>query len=72
MTSSGFVELGWDSVLKNTAITVLVMIALSAVLYLLFQTFGYDSYLLSINLIALALILLVIFVIRRVFKKFIT
>ena len=61
--------LGSDSVLKNTALTVLVMIALSAALYSVFQVIGYNSYLLGINIIALTLILLVVLFIWRVFKK---
>jgi len=63
--------LGWDSVLKNGAITVLVMIAVSAVLYLIFQVIGYNSYLLSINLIALILVLISILIIWRILKKYV-
>jgi len=43
--------LGWDSVLKLAAVGAFVMIALSAVLFFIFQNIGYDSYLLSIILI---------------------
>ena len=59
----------WDSGLKNAAIVALVMIALSAVLYLIFQTIGYDSYFLRINLIVMTLILVVTLVLWRILKK---
>ena len=61
--------LGWNSVLKNAAITVLVMLALSAVLYFIFQVIGYDSYLLSINLIVLTIISIAILVSWRAMKR---
>ena len=61
--------LDWDSGLKNAPIVVLVMIALSAVLYFVFQVIGYNSYFLSINLIVLILVLIVILVLWRILKK---
>jgi hypothetical protein len=43
--------LEWDSVVKLAAVGALVMIALSVVLFFIFENIGYDSYLLSIILI---------------------
>jgi hypothetical protein len=61
--------LSWDSVLKNAAIAIVVMVAVSGVLYFVLQVTGYNSYLLSINLIALILVLIVILVMWRILKK---
>ena len=64
--------LGWDSVLKNAAIAALVMIAVSAVLYLIFQVIGYNSYLLSINIIALILVFVILIIVWRILSKKLT
>jgi hypothetical protein len=61
--------LSWDSVLKNAGIAIVVMVAVSGVLYFVLQVTGYNSYLLSINLIALILVLIVILVMWRILKK---
>ena len=42
--------LDWGSVLKLTAVGAFVMLALSAVMFFVFQNIGYDSFLLSIVL----------------------
>jgi len=64
--------LEWNSVLKQAAIVSLVMIAVSAVLYLIFQVIGYDSYLLSINLIALILVFVILIIVWRILSKKLT
>jgi hypothetical protein len=61
--------LGWDSVLKLAAVGAFVMIALSAVLFFIFQNIGYDSYLLSIILIISILAFIVLRIIWSA-KKF--
>ena len=61
--------LGWDSVFKLAAIAALVMIVLTAIFYFVFQTIGYNSYWLSINLIAFILVFIAILVLLRILKK---
>jgi hypothetical protein len=61
--------LGWDSVLKMAAVGAFVMLALSTVLFFIFQNIGYDSYLLSIILIVSILAFIVLRIIWSA-KKF--
>jgi hypothetical protein len=61
--------LGWDSVLKMAAVGAFVMLALSTVLFFIFQNIGYDSYLLSIILIISILAFIVLRIIWSA-KKF--
>ena len=61
--------LGWDSVLKLSAVTVLTMITLQLVFYFVFQNIGYDAYLLSLNLVAFILVFIVVLIIWRIIPK---
>ena len=61
--------LEWDSVLKLAAFAALVMIGLTVIFYFVFQAIGYNSYWLSINLIAFILVFIVILVLWRIPKK---
>jgi Na+/proline symporter len=61
--------LGWDSVLRLAAVAVLVMVVLSAVFYFVFQTVGYDSYWLSVTLIAFILLFIILIVVWRIMSK---
>jgi hypothetical protein len=61
--------LGWDSVLKLAAVGVLVMIALQVIFYFIFQNIGYDSYWLSLNLIAFILVFIIVVIAWRIIPK---
>ena len=61
--------LGWDSVLKLAAVGVLLIIALQLIFYFIFQNVGYDSYWLSLTLIAFILILIIVIIIWRILPK---
>jgi hypothetical protein len=61
--------LGWDSVLKLAAWIVLIAIVLQVVFYFVFQNIGYDTYWLSINLIAFILLLIVFIIAWRIITK---
>lgn len=61
--------LGWDSVLKLAAVAALVMIFLQAVFYFVFQTVGYDSYWLSITLVAFILVFVILIIAWRIVSK---
>ena len=61
--------LGWYSVLKLAAATVLIMITLQLVFYFVFQNIGYDAYLLSLNLVAFILVFIVVLIIWRIIPK---
>jgi uncharacterized membrane protein len=63
---------GWDTVLKLAAVGVCVMVALQVIFYFVFQIIGYDSFWLSITLIASVLIFVAILVSWRVLKKLAT
>jgi hypothetical protein len=64
--------LGWDSVLKLAAVGVLIMIALQLIFYFVFQNIGYDSYLLSLNLVAFILVLIIFIIAWRIIPKKLT
>ena len=61
--------LGWDSVLKLAAVGAFVLLALSAVLFFVFQNIGYDSYLLSVILIISILAFIILRIVWRVTTK---
>jgi len=63
---------GWDTVLKLAAVGVCVMVALQVIFYFVFQIIGYDSFWLSITLIASVLVFVAILVSWRVLKKLAT
>jgi len=60
---------GWDTVLKLAAVGICVMVALQVIFYFVFQIIGYDSFWLSITLIASVLVFVAILVSWRVLKK---
>ena len=64
--------LGWDSVLKLAAVGVLLIIALQLIFYFIFQNVGYNSYWLSLTLIAFILILIIVIIIWRILPKKLT
>ena len=59
----------WESVLKLAAVVSGVMVALQLLFYVLFEVIGYDSYLLSITLIASLIIAIVFLVLWNLAKK---
>jgi hypothetical protein len=61
--------LGWDSVLKLAAVGAFVMIALQVIFYFIFQNIGYDSYWLSLNLIAFILVFIIVVIAWRIIPK---
>ena len=61
--------LGWDSVLKLAAWVVLIAIVLQVIFYFVFQNIGYDTYWLSINLIAFILVLIIFIIVWRILTK---
>ena len=63
---------GWDTVLKLAAVGVCVMVALQVIFYFVFQIIGYDSFWLSITLIASVLVFVAILVSWRGLKKLAT
>lgn len=64
--------MGWDIVLKLAAWAVCVIVALQVIFYLVFQIIGYNSFWLSITLIASVLVFIVILVLWKVLKKSVT
>ena len=60
---------GWDTVLKLAAVGVCVMVALQVIFYFVFQIIGYDSFWLSVTLIASVLVFIVLLVLWRVLRK---
>ncbi len=60
---------GWDSVLKLTAVGVLVMIALQVIFYFIFQIIGYDSLRLSIGLSVFILAIICLNLTLRIMRK---
>jgi len=50
--STELIIVSWESVLKLAAFAAGVMVALQLIFYVVFEIIGYDSYLLSITLIA--------------------
>ena len=64
--------LGWDSVLKLSAVGVLVVIPLHLIFYVTFQNIGYDSFWLSIAAIIFILAIICLNLALRIMgKKFI-
>ena len=60
---------GVDSVLKILAVGVIVAVALQVIFYFVFQVIGYDSFWLSITLIASVLVFFAILISWRVLTK---
>ena len=58
-----------DTVIKLAAWGVYVMVVLQVVFHVVFQVIGYDSLLLSITLVASAVVVLIVFGIWRFLKK---
>jgi uncharacterized membrane protein len=61
--------MGWDTVLKLGALGVCIMVTLQVVFYFIFQIIGYDSFWLSVTLIASVLVFIVLLVLWRVLRK---
>ena len=61
--------MSWESVLKLAAVAAGVMVALQLVFYVVFEVIGYDSYLLSITLIASLVVAIVFLVFWNVAKR---
>jgi len=61
--------MGWDTVLKFGALGVCIMVTLQVVFYFIFQIIGYDSFWLSVTLIASVLVFIVLLVLWRVLRK---
>ena len=61
--------MGWDTVLKLAAFGVCIMVALQVIFYFVFQIIGYDSFWISVTLIASVLFFIVILVSLRALKK---
>jgi uncharacterized membrane protein len=64
--------MGWDTVLKLGALGVCIIIVLQLIFYFAFQIIGYNSFWLSITLIASILVFIVMLVLLRAFKKAVT
>ena len=62
-------NMGWDTVLKLGALGVCIMVTLQVVFYFIFQIIGYDSFWLSVTLIASVLVFIVLLVLWRVLRK---
>ena len=60
---------GLDSILKILVVGVIVAVALQVIFYFVFQVIGYDSFWLSITLIASVLVFFAILISWRVLKK---
>jgi Na+/melibiose symporter-like transporter len=58
-----------DTVLKHLAWITCVMVVLQVIFYFVFQIIGYNSFLLSITLIASVLVCLIVLFVWRVLKK---
>ena len=61
--------MGWNTVLKLAAVGVCVMVVLQVIFYYVFQIIGYDSFWLSVTLIASVLVFIVILFSWRAPKK---
>ena len=61
--------MSWDIVLKLGALGVCIMVALQLIFYFVFQIIGYNSFWLSVTLIASVLALIIILVSFRALKK---
>jgi predicted neutral ceramidase superfamily lipid hydrolase len=61
--------MSWESVLKLAAFAACVMVALQIVFYFVFEIIGYDSYLLSIILIASVIVAILFLVLWNTAKK---
>jgi uncharacterized membrane protein len=59
----------WDIVLKLAALAVCIMVALQVIFYFVFQIIGYNSFWLSITLIASVLVFIVLLLSWKVVKK---
>ena len=59
----------WDIVLKLAALAVCIMVALQVIFYFVFQIIGYNSFWLSITLIASVLVLIVLLLSWKAVKK---
>ena len=66
------IDMGFDAVLKLVAWGILVAVALQVAFYLVFQLIGYDSFLLSLTLVASLLTGFAVLVVWRVLKKAVT
>jgi uncharacterized membrane protein len=64
--------MGWDTVLKLGAMGVCIVVALQLIFYFVFQVVGYNSFWLSVTLIASVLVFIVILVLLRGFKNAVT
>lgn len=62
-------NMGWDTLLKLGALGVCIMVTLQVVFYFIFQIIGYDSFWLSVTLIASVLVFIVLLVLWRVLRK---
>ena len=65
-------DMGFDAVLKLLAWGILVVVTLQVVFYFVFQLIGYDSFLLSVTLVASLLTGFAVLVVWRVLKKAVT
>lgn len=61
--------MSWEAVLKLAAFAAGVMVALQLIFYVFFEIIGYDSYLLSITLIASLLVAIMFLVLWNITKK---
>ena len=59
----------WDIVLKLAALAVCIMVALQVIFYFVFQIIGYNSFWLSITLIASVLVFIVLLLSWKVVKR---
>ena len=66
------IDMGFDAVLKLVAWGILVAVTLQVTFYFVFQLIGYDSFLLSLTLIASLLTGFAVLVVWRVLKKTVT
>ena len=65
-------NMGFDAVLKLLAWGICVAVTLQVVFYFVFQLIGYDSFLLSVTLVASLLTGFAVLVAWRVLKKAVT
>jgi hypothetical protein len=61
--------MGFDAVLKLLAWGILVAVVLQVIFYFVFQAIGYDSFLLSVTLIASVLVGFAVLFAWRIMKK---
>jgi len=62
-------KLDSDTVLKHLAWITCIMVVLQVIFYFVFQIIGYNSFLLSVTLIASVLMVLIVLFLWRVMKK---